>query len=879
MKTRRILCMLFAVVMMIGLLPGVSYAQENPAPKDGTWLKNPISEKEEGEAAEVVFDFPTSEAMLAAMKAVAENDRFILYYSPQTMAVALKEKQSGRLYTSNPYNAAADSGCVGNTEKMLESQVVLTYIDANVRQQKLEMYSSSDCVEKGQFAYTEYENGVSFSVTLGKASAGKLVPAAMTEAFFEEIVGKLEGRPARRMKVFYERYSLEDDLSQEDKESLIKRYPGVRDGAVYVALDLSERETKEVEKYIKEAGCTAEQIQKDFEKTGAKMEEEHAPAFSFDVEYALTPEGLTVRIPHSSIVYEADYFQLLSIKLLPFFGADAPQKGGEGYLFFPDGSGSVIEMDGQDANRRTLMTLPVYGFDAGDELDVDTRTGEPCYLPVFGIHRNDAGGFVSIIEQGDAVASVTAQLGQPNSSYYTVYPSFTIAKEKHIMRDAKVSSQGSSQMIYLFEKGHAPYAGDITVSYHVLEGQRTGYVDMAARYGEYLQKKGMTKSKEKAANVALTTVGTALYRADFLGFTYDKQAELTTYAQNVEMLKKLTEQGLKNPMLRLTGWQKNGLDGSVSNKVRLSSALGGKSAFKDLIRYTHENGIAFYPGADILFATTDRFFDGFSTKSGGIRQLDYTMGGVAAYQPDIDDFGDLRVGVSPSLYKKYFASFFQKYAAYEHPRISLETAGSYLNSDYNRKHGSNREETRKVMDELLRQYSKDYALSFTGANAYVLPYADCLTEISMTDSRYLGETYSVPFLQLAVSGYAQVQSVPLNLEEDLNRNLLRCMETGTVPSFTVCYGNIELLKQTDYSNYYSVSFAVQEKNILKAAAQYAQLTEATAGTKMTDHKRLADGVFLSAYENGTRVYVNYTHSDYVSDTITVAAEGFSVVKQ
>lgn len=877
MKTRKALSAGLAFVMMLGLTCGVLFAETPLENVNNSKLGNSVSEKQTGEPAEIKFDYESEDAMLADMKAVAENNRFILYYSGTTMAVAVREKSNGRIYTSNPFNSAKDSACVGNTEKLLESQVTISYIDVNERQQKLEMYSSSDCAELGQFAYTEYENGVAFSVVLGKQSEGKLVPAAMTEEFFNKVVGRLEGRPARRMKVFYERYSLEDDVSQSEKKSIISRYPGIKDGAVYVALDLSERESNEIEEYLNESGFTAEDIKNDLKRVGLKTEEDKSPSFAMDIEYILTDDGLTVNIPNSSISYDSQNYQLLSLRLLPYMGAETPKAGGEGYLFFPDGSGSVIEMDGQDENRRSVMTLSVYGFDAGNELDVDTRAGEQCYLPVYGIHGNDAGDIFAVIESGDEVAAITAQLGQPNGNYYTVYPTFTIANEKHIQRDAKVSSLGSKQMIYLVEKGETPYSGDITVSYYLLNGKNGGYVGMAECYRRILSANGMTENRKTISDIAVETVGTALYTEEFLGFKYNKQAKFTTYSQNIEIAQKLKEQGVDALTLRLLGWQKYGLDGSVSNKMRIASVLGGKSEFKKLIKYARENSVTLLPEADLLFATNDRLFDGFSSNSDGIRQLDYIRGGIADYRPDIDDFGKLRIGVSPTLYDKYFQDFFKGYAAYKLSSVSLGTAGTYLNSDYSRKNMTNRGETRKTIEALLKSCGKDYSLSFTGANAYVLPYADSFSGISTTDSRYLGESYSVPFVQLAVSGCAEVQSMPINLEDDISINILRCIETGTVPLFTVCCDNVEDFKRTDYSKYYSISFEVQQKNIASAAEQFKKVKDASAGTRMVSHKRVADGVFASGYENGAVIYVNYNNTAYVSGNITVAANSFCTV--
>ena len=881
MKIYRLFGVLLAGALLLGLPSGVLSAEnaagEAGTPDGGAMLQNPAAPEQKGEAAAVDFSYASPEEMLQGMNLACENDEFALYYSRQNMAVALLEKDSARVYSTNPYHASLDADSVGNTEKALESQAVLTYIDVNERQQILELYSSSDCVELGQFSYTEYADGVMFSLSVGKDAGERLVPPAMTEARFEEIVSQLEGRPARRMGIFYTRYSLEDELSEEEKAALVSQYPGIQNGAVYVALDLSERESSEVEGYLKELGYTVEDMRRDMEEIGVQLEETSFPNFRFHLEYILTEDGLTVNIPNDSISYDVENYQLLSVRLLPFFGCDEPVPGGEGYLFFPDGSGSVIEMDGQDEKRRRLMTTAVYGFDAGDELAGDARAGEPCYVPVFGVHRNDRGGFVAVIESGDEVASITAQLGEPNGSFYTVYSTFTLANEKHVERDSKVSSLGSKQMVYLFETGRTPYSGNLTISYHILPEGDSGYSGMAARYREYLLSQGMTeKAGAESLEAAVETIGTALYPADFLGFTLDSEAELTRYGQNIAILRELIDEGAQDLTLLLSGWQKDGLDKAGSGTVKLSSALGGKADFTELLNYAKEQGVRFYPDVDLLFVTRDTLFDGFSANSDGIRQLDRTLGGIAEYRPDIDDFDDLHTGISPQRYAGYFRSFFNSFSKYGVSSVSLGTVGSYLNSDYSRKHTANRGETREILEALLQEYSRDYDLAFSGANAYVLPYASRLNEISMTDSNYLGESYPVPFVQLAVSGCMSVQSPAINLEEDMDRQILRCIETRTAPKFVVCYDNTELLKQTDYSRYYSVRFSVQKEHILDAYRQYTQALGPTEGSRMTAHEQLADGVFVSFYENGAKVYVNYNDAEYQSGDVTVAPHSYAV---
>ncbi len=48
---------------------------------------------------------------------------------------------------------------------------------------------------------------------------------------------------------------------------------------------------------------------------------------------------------------------------------------------------------------------------------------------------------------------------------------------------------------------------------------------------------------------------------------------------------------------------------------------------------------------------------------------------------------------------------------------------------------------------------------------------------------------------------------------------------------------------------------------------------------MVSHARLTDGVFVSVYANGAKIYVNYNGFEYVKDGITIPAEGFAAISE
>ena len=58
-----------------------------------------------------------------------------------------------------------------------------------------------------------------------------------------------------------------------------------------------------------------------------------------------------------------------------------------------------------------------------------------------------------------------------------------------------------------------------------------------------------------------------------------------------------------------------------------------------------------------------------------------------------------------------------------------------------------------------------------------------------------------------------------------------------------------------------------------------QAMQHTYGQKITNHQRLAEGVYKTTFQNGYATYVNYTDNDYQSNGITVNAQDYLTVKE
>ena len=137
---------------------------------------------------------------------------------------------------------------------------------------------------------------------------------------------------------------------------------------------------------------------------------------SFEVELSLVDDGLKVNIPFKSL--KEKECKLLSIKLLPAMGAAKP--GEDGYVFYPDGSGALMEIADYKKGNPEFYNYPIYYtdkadfdlFDNNEALDI-----KGLMLPVFGI-KHTKGGVFAEISAGGAASSLHIAVNSFYQSYF-----------------------------------------------------------------------------------------------------------------------------------------------------------------------------------------------------------------------------------------------------------------------------------------------------------------------------------------------------------------------------------------------------------------------------------------------------------------------------
>ena len=119
--------------------------------------------------------------------------------------------------------------------------------------------------------------------------------------------------------------------------------------------------------------------------TEYESNETNPPVFKMALEYTLTDDGFTVRLPVNGLTYNDSLYQVNNLSILPYMGCG--NNAYEGYVFYPDGSGTLFSMEDLKNTNTTSVASKVYGVDFAYHQITGTYQQTVRY-PVFGIVEN-----------------------------------------------------------------------------------------------------------------------------------------------------------------------------------------------------------------------------------------------------------------------------------------------------------------------------------------------------------------------------------------------------------------------------------------------------------------------------------------------------------
>ncbi len=816
------------------------------------------------------------EGFLGEMRLIAENASLELYFDELETDVAVKVKATGDIWFSNPPKASEDAGASAFYQRQMKSQFSIRYFNENVQSSEMDNYN--DAIMEGQFEVAGLDNGITVTYTLGELASKLVLPEVISEERMLSFTGRMEEKAAKKVLRYFTLLSLKT-MTQAEKDTYLGTYPGLELHNIYILKAGTKDYVKEeLMGYFVEAGYTVEDKENDIAENGA-AEGKAKPWFKIPLTYTLDQDSLLVSIDPGAIEYNSEAgFYLVDIDMLEYFGAAGTEE--EGYIFVPDGSGGLINLNNGKVNAPVYSAL-VYGEDRTltfmKEWKSEVDEKLTVKMPVFGLKTGDKAWF-AIIEEGDGYADISAQVSGITSSYNNVYPGFTYLQYGSISLDEIVGSNS-------FQMYSSPeFEGVYKIRYGFLHGEEAEYSGMAAYYRDYLIGQGVltkTDMKEDAA-FFVEFIGAIERYKSFLGIKYLATEPLTTYSQALEITGLLKQKDIDNIIVKYSGWAKGGLKGNAVTNTKPSSKLNKHGvSMKEYFEAMEEQGIPVYMDADFQYVYKDKLFDGYNRLGFAPRYFDNTVVQSGEYHISTGSLsGTFIQMISPYYIGPVTEKFISGTKKYSLPGISLGNTSYNLYSDLYKSRYTDRQMAIGYYEAALQTLADTYEHGLLGdnANAYTLGYVNSMLNVPMDNNHYRMIDEAVPFYEMVIRGYMNFAGAPLNNSDDYTTTLLKSVESGADIYFQWIYEDNTKIVDTEYDYLYSVNYKTW---LDKAVTDYHRVNEAYEGLQgqtITKHVKLGPGVYKTIYEKGCEIAVNYNKEPVSVDGITVAAQNFAVIK-
>lgn len=535
--------------------------------------------------------------------------------------------------------------------------------------------------------------------------------------------------------------------------------------------------------------------------------------FIVPVNYILHEDRLEVSVDVSKVTEvdtnAVDGNVLTGLSMAPSFGAasttDLAGNPIDGYMIVPDGSGAVIEYNNQKYGYEPYEQI-LYGRDKTTVPDTAPKVTEQAYLPLVATVSGNT-GLVAIATDGDANASVTAQVSkQENQAYNKTYFTFTLrTKDEYSMG----GTDGTK--ITVFEGGKIK-TKKISVSYYpisVSENDEVNYADVAAVYRNYLiNEKGLEKKTQAdTSNFYVDLYGGVLKETSILGIPVDMKTEITGFSQAEEILSQLSEGGVNDMIVNYNDWTNKSMVGKISTSFKPSGVLGGKSDYESFVSSAEKLDAEIFPSVSNMEMAKNTW--GFMTINSTAIRVSKAQSRQSLYSTA---FGVKLTGKAPALltpnsYSKAMDKMIKSFSKNDAENIGFGDYANTLVSDFSKRNALSREGTMQSLVEKYKKASKELdKVIADSANSYIIPYADYITNVPVYSSQFNIVNYDIPLYQMVVHGYVPYSSTPVNANSNAEEVFLLSLASGSGIHYDMIYEDAYELLDTDYADLYYANY-------------------------------------------------------------------------
>ncbi|MDY6323535.1 MAG: DUF5696 domain-containing protein [Catonella sp.] len=591
--------------------------------------------------------------------------------------------------------------------------------------------------------------------------------------------------------------------------------------------------------------------------------------FGFTVNVTLDGNDLVTEIPESSIKEDKEGTYISTISLFPFMGYTFMDEQ-SGYMLVPDGNGALIYLNNKEGRYTTGFSQMIYGNDAGFT-DSTTKNylwkryetvvnPDKVIAPVFGMaHTDDKEAYIAVVESGDKRASIEAHPNGAMVNYNRCFAKFKI-------RDTYVQplNQSNSGTVINVEKDRTHE--DLRVRYMLLQGDDANYSGMAVTYRNYLLKNNLVTKKDDSYKT----------RVDFLGSDREKfmlgtsAVKMTDTDDIRNIYSELQNAGVSSLLTEYRGWQKGGIYNVPITKYKADSAIGGTRDLTRLIKEASDKGYDLYLYNDALRvnATTNSFTYNVTKKVNKRTLTEETNGKVYS------KFYYLLPERSEEDLTKFVKSYTDKGVS------NLALGGITENIFTYSKQGEffTRNDTAATWSKAVSEINENANVIMEEPFFFLWNSTDAFLNMPLGSSDYMYTDEEVPFLSMVLKGIIPMYSDYVNFEANKTEFFLQMVESGVYPSFYVTAENSSKLINTNSADLYSTDYSTYKDMIIDYDKQLREVNAATAGASILKHEKLDNGVTVVTYDNGVKIYVNYTGESETADGVSVDSMSYKVVK-
>ena len=798
---------------------------------------------------------------------VAESETKELYVNPATMNLIVVDKKSGIRYQALIPDAK---------EKEKEASLMtITHVgEDNVF---TDWNSYLYVLANESYKINKIENGVRIDMNFNEGESARfyeILPKTISIDRYKEFF--LEGLDAA-----VERGEIEEKLATKYKNTLGIVYKRYKDDGCYKSNYVASPPISAVKQLIavaKLVGYTQEELLKDAAEWGYTVEFKEPALFDIALEAVLDGDDFIVRIPAESIKNGNDYFTLQNIQVLPNFCATASETVNEGYLFVHDGAGALMKMTTYNP------TVPDYvrGF-YNNDLYADyyyiPEFDQELMMPVFGMlyldGANEKSGFLGIVEKGADIGYVEAVLAANGEGtgrlYNKVFTSYDVTQYKWVAVFGEFSDNTSR-----FLTKEPETKTDYIVRYK-LYSDDVSYYRMAKDYREYLVATSDGRLHEDTvyledAKLYLEVLGTLSLKKRILGIPYETGYAMTGYR---ELSNILTDLDGKNLSVSYLGAFDGGMYNKLMNQAKLVKQNGSEDELEILLEQAKNRGIDLYLGTN--FAKVYASGNGFVKRLHGV--YDFSKTPVTMYGYNLNTGLSMQYSNQYSIVNpKYLVDEVRDFSSKLNRNYNfyLEDLTELYFANYSGDYISP-EESSELVSMAMEQLPKDAKLALDNPRADKLKYGSVAVDVARESSDYDTFYSTIPFRQLVLNGLMEYTTESVNNNSKTPKYfLMQALELGALPKFIVSDAGVDVLKDSYYSYYYSIGYQDIKQDMEFVYNAYQEAMNKIGKSKITNNEMLAENIFLTEYESGAKVYVNYTSLPFETEGLVIPANDYVI---